>query len=160
MKTFSKQMAQARIENIHLDARRVQTGAARRSDDRAAAKPFAGPITIRSATSDDATSLTRVAELDSSEVPSAPLLLAEVDGEVRAAVSLATAAVVADPFQHTTVIVELLRAYATHERGRRRTRLRGRIRRALGGRELRTGGRGEPGGAGASITSRRSEVVT
>jgi hypothetical protein len=160
MNTFSKQMAQARIENIHLDARRVQTGAARRSDDRAAAKPFAGPITIRSPTADDAAALTRVAELDSSEVPSAPLLLAEVDGEVRAAMSLATAAVVADPFQHTTVIVELLTAYAGHERGRQRTRLRGRIRRALGGRELRAGGRAAPRGAGASITSRRTEVVT
>jgi hypothetical protein len=101
----------------------------------------------------------RVADLGSSEVPAAPLVLAEVDGEVRAAVSLASGAVVADPFQHTAMIVELLTAYAAHERESRRTRLRGLIRRALGGRGRRAV-RGDSRGAGASIASRGHEMVT
>jgi hypothetical protein len=159
MHTLSKQMAQARIEDIHRDALRARTGPARRSDDRPAARPLASPITLRGAAADDIAAVRRVADLDSSEVPAAPLVLAEVDGEVRAAVSLVSGAVVADPFQHTAMIVELLTAYAAHERESRRTRLRGLIRRALGGRGRRAV-RADPRGAGASIARRGHEVVT
>jgi hypothetical protein len=41
-----------------------------------------------------------------------PVLLGEVGGELRAALSLADGAVVADPFHHTVALVELLRARA------------------------------------------------
>jgi hypothetical protein len=62
------------------------------------------------------------------------VLLAEVDGEPRAALSLADGTVVADPFHHTLYLVALLEARAgqlTESRGRRRGRLGARLR--LGG---------------------------
>lgn len=131
MNSLSKEMARARIEDIQRDARLARTGAARRNDDRPAVKPLARPITIRRATVDDDAAVRRVAELDSSQVPAAPLLLAEVDGEVRAAVSLADGAFVADPFHYTAAIVELLDACAAHEPMAHRSRLRRRWRRTL-----------------------------
>jgi hypothetical protein len=69
-------------------------------------------VTIRYAFPDDARALVRLATLDSREAPSAPVLLAEVDGELWAALSLTDGAVVADPFRRTTALVELLGARA------------------------------------------------
>lgn len=75
---------------------------------------FAPPITIRPAYADDHTAVARLAVLDSAEqIPAAPLLLAEVDGKLRAALSLANGSAIADPFFPTAQILELLRAYAT-----------------------------------------------
>ena len=53
-----------------------------------------------------------VAERDSSVVPIGMLLVAEVDGQVRAVLSLDTAEVVADPFAPSATLVELLRVRA------------------------------------------------
>ena len=69
-------------------------------------------ITIRPAYADDHRSLFRLAALDSAEVPRAPMLLAEVDGSLRAALSLDDGATIADPFFPTLHLVELLRAHA------------------------------------------------
>jgi hypothetical protein len=124
MNTFSKQLVQARIEDLHRDARRLRTGVARRSHDLRPERLHGNPITIRRATADDAATLRRVADRDSSEVPPAPQLVAEIDGDVRAAMSLVDGALVADPFHYTATIVELLEACATHERIDRRSRLR------------------------------------
>jgi hypothetical protein len=70
--------------------------------------PSTASITIRSAYADDATALARLAALDSAAVPPAPLLLAEVDGELRAALSLTDRSVIADPFFPTLDLVSLL----------------------------------------------------
>lgn len=69
-------------------------------------------VTIRYAFADDALVLARLAALDSSDQPLQPILLAEVDGQLRAALSLSDGTVIADPFRRTTAIVELLRARA------------------------------------------------
>jgi hypothetical protein len=69
-------------------------------------------ITIRRAQEQDAAVLARLAALDSSDVPSGDLLIAEEDAEVRAAVSLASGAVIADPFHRTLSLVELLQVRA------------------------------------------------
>jgi hypothetical protein len=80
------------------------------------------PITIRVAYADDETVLARLAALDSAEqVPPMPLLLAEVDGELRAALSLRDGSVVADPFHFTADLVALLRARAVTTSARRRS---------------------------------------
>lgn len=71
------------------------------------------PVTLRFGFPDDANAMARLAALDSSEVPSGPVLLAEVAGEPRAALSLRDGAVIADPFQHTTQVVDLLHIRAT-----------------------------------------------
>ena len=56
------------------------------------------PITVRPAYADDERALARLAALDSAPVPPAPLLVAEVEGELRAALSLWDGTVIADPF--------------------------------------------------------------
>ena len=70
-------------------------------------------ITIRPAYADDHPALARLAALDSAAaVPASPVLVAEVDDELRAALSLAEETVIADPFFPTQHLVRLLRAHA------------------------------------------------
>lgn len=77
-------------------------------------------ITIRFANPDDAGALRRLAALDSQPLPPGPLLVAEVAGELWAAVSVTAAPrAIGDPFKHTAELVALL-----HERADRLTRRR------------------------------------
>jgi hypothetical protein len=69
-------------------------------------------LTLRFGFPDDAQALARLAALDSAQSPAHPVLLAEVNGELRAALSLSGGAVVADPFHASAAVVELLRARA------------------------------------------------
>jgi hypothetical protein len=77
-------------------------------------------LTLRMAFPDDETALLRLAALDSAEPPARPVLVAEVAGELRAAVSLADGAVVADPFHPSIALLELLRIRAGQVAGERR----------------------------------------
>jgi hypothetical protein len=72
-------------------------------------------LTIRMATPDDARAVRRLADLDSTAVPTGRVLLAELDGAPLAAVSVETGATVADPFEHS--------AHAVHELRLRRYRI-------------------------------------
>jgi hypothetical protein len=77
-------------------------------------------VTIRPAYADDRPALARLAALDSAAgVPATPALLVEVDGELRAALSLADGTVIADPFFPTQHLVTLLRAHAAAVAGNR-----------------------------------------
>jgi hypothetical protein len=67
-------------------------------------------VTLRLGSPADQASLARLAELDSSTPPAQPVLLAEVDGQVRAALSLTGGTVIADPFYPTAQLIDLLRA--------------------------------------------------
>jgi hypothetical protein len=84
-------------------------------------------ITIRPAYADDELAIRKLAELDSAAVPERPLLLAEVEGELRAAISLRDQAVIADPFVRTADLVALLAFNAAQltpqSAGERRRRL-------------------------------------
>ena len=71
------------------------------------------PIVIRPAREDDDAALRRLAQLDGAKLPDGELLVAEVDGELWAAVSLDAAGDVADPFRRSGELVLLL-----HERAR------------------------------------------
>jgi hypothetical protein len=77
------------------------------------------PITIRPACPADASALAKLADRDSGEVPSVPVLIAEADGELRAAVSLHDGAAIADPFSHTAWMIQLLDTRAAQLRGLR-----------------------------------------
>ncbi len=66
-------------------------------------------VTLRYAFPDDAPAVAYLAALDSAAVPAAPVLLAEVEGELRAALSLSDGRVIADPFHPTRALVALLR---------------------------------------------------
>ena len=92
------------------------------------------PITIRRAYPDDARALRRLAALDSAVVPAEPLLVAEVEGELRVAVSSADLHAIADPFFPTAHIVDLVREHVRHasEPSRPRRRFWGRPALALG----------------------------
>jgi hypothetical protein len=81
-------------------------------------------IEIRPAHPGDEGVLTRLGQLDSARVPPAPLLLALEDGELRAAISVATGAAIADPFVPTARLVEMLRTQAA-PRSRRPSRRSG-----------------------------------
>ena len=56
-------------------------------------------FTIRPSYPDDASAIYHLAALDEAKVPPEPLLLASVDDELWAAVSLETLEVIADPFR-------------------------------------------------------------
>jgi hypothetical protein len=69
-------------------------------------------IVIRHALDEDVRTLVGLAALDSRPELTGPALLAEVDGVPRAALDLSDGSVAADPFAHTTELVELLRLRA------------------------------------------------
>jgi hypothetical protein len=92
-------------------------------------------ITIRPAVPADHSDLERLAALDSARLPSGNLLVAELDGELVAALNPATGFAIADPFRHTAEIVELLRVRARDAaRATRPVVLPGHLGRALFGR--------------------------
>ena len=97
---FLRTLSRSRVEDLRarrpISKRRTETAA----------------ITIRHAAADDMKSLERLAALDSRRVPSGELFVAEVDGRLLAATSIDTGAVIADPFEHTAAIVELLQIQA------------------------------------------------
>jgi len=84
----------------HRRAQSGQPGAAERN------------VTLRLGSPADQERLARLAELDSSTPPVQPVLLAEVDGQLRAALALIGGAVIADPFHPTSDLIDLLRARA------------------------------------------------
>ncbi len=69
-------------------------------------------LTIRPAQTDDSAGIRRLAALDSAPVPRGPLLLAEVDGRLLAAVTVPAGRAIADPFAETLSLVEVLRLAA------------------------------------------------
>jgi hypothetical protein len=84
----------------------------------------ADTISIRLATPDDATTLARLAALDSKLVPDGPVLLGEREGRLEAALALDGGIAIADPFVATTELVALLRLRAARLRPASRHMLR------------------------------------
>jgi len=74
--------------------------------------PFVAGVVLRAARPDDLVALQRLAALDSRRPLDGPVLLAEEDGVLRAALAVSSGAVVADPFAPTTHVVALLRRHA------------------------------------------------
>jgi hypothetical protein len=66
-------------------------------------------LTIRRADASDTGALARLAALDSAYPPTGEAVLAEVGGELWAAVEIGSGAVIADPFRPSGEIVDLLR---------------------------------------------------
>jgi hypothetical protein len=86
-------------------------------------------IAIRMLTTEDDPALSRLAELDSAEIPGGHLLGASVDGRLVVAQSLATGESIAYPFLPTGQIRRLLAERAGQLNGRGRGRRLGRLRR-------------------------------
>ncbi|MGH2982114.1 MAG: hypothetical protein ACRDKV_08745 [Solirubrobacterales bacterium] len=114
------------------------------------------PISIRTARAGDQATITRLSELDGHRrLQSSPLLVAELDGEVLAALPLDGGNAIADPFRPTADLVEMLelRAGQLLDGATGRPSLRARLSR------IRRGGPGRPalapatpGNAGLMIT--------
>ena len=79
------------------------------------------PVLVRPARSVDADALRVLAALDSAAPLTGDVLLAVSGGDIAAAISLDSGAVIADPFQPTSQLVELLRT-AAHPAEPRRSR--------------------------------------
>jgi hypothetical protein len=90
--------------------------------------PAMTSVTLRFGGAADEEALARVAELDSASPPAQPVLLAEVGGRLLVALSLVDGTVVADPFQRTADLVDLLRARERQLRGETRASRRRRLR--------------------------------
>ena len=93
-----------------------------------AATPVSDAVVLRPANSSDYETLRRLADLDSSApITSNHVLVAEHEGEIVAALDAHTGRSIADPFQPTAGLVDLLQARATLLRraalGRRRSAL-------------------------------------
>jgi hypothetical protein len=119
-------VAQARLDDFRrtADASRTQRGRAQ-----PAKTVLAGDsVTIRFASTADQKSLARLTALDSADALERPVLLAEVDGALLAALSLCNGAVVADPFHRTVDLASLLRATAHQIEAHSSTRPCGRLR--------------------------------
>ena len=69
-------------------------------------------ITIRPQRDADAPAVELLAELDARRVPDGPLLLAEVEGTIEAALALESGETIANPFATSAEVVSLLRLRA------------------------------------------------
>ena len=74
-------------------------------------QPDTGLI-LRLATAADEDRLQTLAQLDSARVPTGEVLIAEIDGRLRAALPLDGGAPIADPFRRSAGVVQLLRMRA------------------------------------------------
>ena len=72
-------------------------------------------LTIRPADLADLAGLDRLAALDSASPPTGDVLVAEVGGELWAALQIDSGAAIADPFRPSGELVELLRLHAGGE---------------------------------------------
>jgi len=99
--------------------------------------PSNSPIVIRAARDGDRQGLRRLAERDSSRVPEGELFVAEVDGEIRAAIAIASGAVIADPFHRTVHLLGMLTLHASRVRSARGPGRLARVRAALRARRHR-----------------------
>ncbi len=88
-------------------------------------------IEIRMLGLGDGAAIRRLAEVDTTSAPPAPLLGGIVDGRLVAAHSLPTGQSIADPFRRTAEIRSLLSERAAQLRGGRRRPLLGRVGRRL-----------------------------
>ena len=94
-------------------------------DGSEAALELLGAVVIRSAGEADAVALRRLAQLVGRGLsPRLQMLVAEIDGEVVAALPIAGGEAIADPFRPTAALVEMLRLRGAELRGLPRSRPR------------------------------------
>jgi hypothetical protein len=110
--SLTKLLVDAHIEELRRAAARSRMARTARDDSLPPNGSLELPITIRSARPADAPALRQLADDDSAAVPSVPVLIAEANGELRAAVSLHDGAAIAHPQHHTAWMVQLLHARA------------------------------------------------
>ena len=88
-------------------------------------------VTVRRSTSGDESALARLAALDSASPPRGPALIAEADTRMVAALPLGAGRPIADPFERTAELVQLLELRRSQIDTARRGSARGRGFRSL-----------------------------
>jgi hypothetical protein len=83
---------------------------------------LAPTVVIRAARGSDGPALERLAALDSQRLPAGPMLVAEQDGEIVAALAPESGARIADPFRRSAALVDLLEVHAKRSARRERRR--------------------------------------
>jgi hypothetical protein len=101
------------LSNYQADDAQRFRRRAHTTDERPTVERESQPVTIRHAHPADLQALERLAALDSRRLPSGELFVAEVGDRIVAAVSIDTGAVIADPFEPTAAVVDLLRLHAS-----------------------------------------------
>ncbi|HSI81065.1 MAG TPA: hypothetical protein VK919_10475 [Solirubrobacterales bacterium] len=93
------------------------------------------PVVVRAAAEADAEALRRLAEIDSAPLPGGRVIVAEVGGEIRAAVSVDDGRAISNPFERSAEVAALAEMRAAQLRGatRRRARLAARTSRRAPG---------------------------
>jgi len=109
MQTLDSSVAAAQLADRHAAAAAFHTAHTAAQVAPAALAPRERLVLRRSA-SWDTDALARLAQLDSAPRPTGAMLVAELDGEIVAAVPFDGGRAIADPFRPTAAIVELLHA--------------------------------------------------
>ena len=110
MNTFLQaHMADLHLQDLQHSAERARR--ARLEADSADGDAY-DCVWVRLAGASDAAALDELGELESTASPKGPTLVAEVNGRVLAALTLRGGQVLADPFEHTADLVELLKLRA------------------------------------------------
>lgn len=105
---------QAEVAQLAAIARERRRREARRP---VPAEPYREHVVIRSAARWDEPALESIAQLDGRPLPRGEMLVAEVGGEVVAAIGLADGREIADPFRPTADLLTLLRLRRDQLRG-------------------------------------------
>jgi hypothetical protein len=108
MQTLNSSVAAAQLADRHAAAAAFRTAHA--AQVAPAALASRERLVLRRSASWDTDALTRLAKLDSAPRPTGPMLVAELDDEIVAAVPFDGGRAIADPFRPTAAIVELLHA--------------------------------------------------
>jgi hypothetical protein len=108
-------------------------------------------VTVRHLGAQDADTVRRLAERDSARLPGGELLGAEVDGRLVAAISASTGEVIADPFQRTSEVLDVLRLRVAQLQVRRPGRARRLLFSLRGRRRSGAGVAPVPPGAGGHL---------
>jgi hypothetical protein len=108
---------------VLMDRQHHDAGMSPMAPSPGAPTPLTEAVVIRPAHPDDAATLARLAQLDSSRPLTGRIVLAERSGRVLAALATSDGRMIADPFAPTADLVALLRMHAadtaTHGAGRR-----------------------------------------
>jgi hypothetical protein len=116
---------------VAAQRRRTDAAPPQRQDPDSGRRVSDAVVTVRFATPADAPALERLAALDNGSVPVGTTLVAELDGELVAALSVRFGRTLADPFRPAAELVRLLELRRAQLRGRdRRGRRRAAYRRA------------------------------
>jgi hypothetical protein len=107
MQTLDSSVAAAQIADRHAAAASARAARKARISPTA---PSGERLVLRRAAAEDELALARLARLDSAPRPAGEMLVAEVEGKILAAVPFGGGRAIADPFQPTADLVDLLQA--------------------------------------------------